>query len=217
MKKQVQNEELEKNQSPIDDIVEYISDSIKDEEGNDFIPWVMYPSEADYEHEGLLIHQVKYDVYIYGPIVEPFIYARLFQILRNATDTDIVVLHINTPGGSINTLTAFINILKETPAFVYCTNDGFAESAGAILLFSGDDVFIPEHSIVLFHNMRMSTAFQDTGLLKNNIDSNQVLYNNLLKEFCAKVLTSAEMKAITTKGYELSLTGKELNKRLKTT
>ena len=47
------------------------------------------------------IHQVSY--YLCGEIQAPQFYTELFYTLRTAAETDLIYLHINSPGGDFNT------------------------------------------------------------------------------------------------------------------
>ena len=93
--------------------------------------------------------------------------------------------------------------------------DGFAESAAAILAFTGDELVIREHSSIMFHNIHTGgIILQDSGKIKANIESMHRVYKHMLETFCSSVLTSRQINNIIKKGSEVYYSGAELLKKL---
>lgn len=184
-------------------IVEIKSDPYVDGE-NEISPWTLYIKNS---HE--------YSLYIYSEIFDPIFYSKLFEIIRMLTENDTLHVHINSPGGSITTLVAFINVIQECEADVTMYIDGFAESAAAVLAFAGNKLIVSEHAGVMFHNIHTSSILmQDSGRVKASIESAQSIYKNLLTKFCSNVLSKGDIKNIIDRGTELYFTGQEIRKIL---
>ena len=62
------------------------------------------------------IHQVSY--YLCGELQDPQYYTELFYTLRTAAETDLIYLHINSPGGDFNTGLQIINNMLASEAHV---------------------------------------------------------------------------------------------------
>ena len=125
----------------LDSIIEIRSDPVIKDETENF-PWTMYVSKND--------NRNVYSLYLYDEIYDPQYYSKLFEIIRKLQENDALDIHLNSPGGSLTTLVAFVNVLQESDATVTMYIDGFAESAAAILAFTGDELVIREHLVSCF-------------------------------------------------------------------
>lgn len=192
------------NNSIIDELIEIRSDPYT-EDGNELFPWIMYAKDT------------TYSLYIYCTLLDPIYYTRLFEIIRGLTDKEQLNVHINSPGGSLMTSFAFINVLNECKAKKYMYIDGYAESAAAILAFVGDNLVIGEHSNIMFHNIQTfftSANSHDNGHLKASIESILNIYKSMLLKYCGNILSKTDIKNIIEHGAEIYFTGSELKTRL---
>lgn len=190
----------------IDDLIEIQSDPITTE-NSDTYPWSMYITNQN--------EKKVYSVYIYNEIFEPSYYSRLFQLIRNLNETDQLHIHLNSPGGSLYTLIAFVNVIQDCKAHVTMIVDGFAESAAAVLAFVGDTTIVRVHSSMMFHNIHTTNLFlQDSGKIKANIEYLHKVYKNMLITFCSKILSKNDIKNIIENGAEIYFSGEEILKKL---
>lgn len=190
----------------LDSIIEIRSDPVIKDETENF-PWTMYVSKND--------NRNVYSLYLYDEIYDPQYYSKLFEIIRKLQENDALDIHLNSPGGSLTTLVAFVNVLQESDATVTMYIDGFAESAAAILAFTGDELVIREHSSIMFHNIHTGgIILQDSGKIKANIESMHRVYKHMLETFCSSVLTNRQINNIIKKGSEVYYSGAELLKKL---
>ena len=58
------------------------------------------------------------DLYIYSEITDVDNYIQVFHLIRNLESTDDLIIHINSPGGDMATLLAFMNIIQDSGAWI---------------------------------------------------------------------------------------------------
>ena len=96
--------------------------------------------------------QKKYrDVYILDEIGGYGIYAKNFIRDIRAIESDVINLHIDSPGGSITDGIAIYNALRQHPARVDVYIDGIAASIASIVMLAGDNIYIPDNACVMLH------------------------------------------------------------------
>ena len=102
-----------------------------------------------------------YNCYVTGGIEDPFNYNELCYVLENAALGDIVVLHINTYGGHIDSAFKIIASIRRSKAKVVARLTGTVASAGTIIALSCDDLEVEDFTHFMIHNY--STGTQGKG------------------------------------------------------
>lgn len=95
------------------------------------------------------------DVYIYDVIGEDMfggVSAKNFADQLDALGPlDTIVVHVNSPGGSVMAGNAIYNTLKMHPARKVFEIEGLAASAMSYVMMSGDEINIHENAFVMIH------------------------------------------------------------------
>ena len=91
-------------------------------------------------------------VYITEPIDEPSYYNELCFLLDNATEQDTINIHINTPGGIIDSAVMIINSIKNSKANVVGHLAGTVASAGTMIALSCNSLKVANHTTFMIHN-----------------------------------------------------------------
>lgn len=91
-------------------------------------------------------------VYITEPIDEPSYYNELCFLLDNATEQDTINIHINTPGGIIDSAVMIINSIKNSKANVIGHLAGTVASAGTMIALSCNSLKVANHTTFMIHN-----------------------------------------------------------------
>ncbi len=153
-----------------------------------------------------------FDFYLTGDIKEAREYQDWNQILRTASETDAVVIHINSPGGDIFTIIQMMRSMAESPATVVASVEGMCMSAATLLFLSADVCEISEHSHFMFHTYSSGNWGKGSEQLANvQADDKWArhLFNTVYKDF----LTVKEIKEIVD-GKDLWMNPAEVKKRL---
>ena len=153
-----------------------------------------------------------FDFYLTGDIKEAREYQDWNQILRTASETDAVVIHINSPGGDIFTIIQLMRSMAESPATVVASVEGMCMSAATLLFLSADVCEISEHSHFMFHTYSSGNWGKGSEQLANvQADDKWArhLFNTVYKDF----LSVKEIKEIVD-GKDLWMNPAEVKKRL---
>ncbi|MFP7480201.1 head maturation protease, ClpP-related [Terribacillus saccharophilus] len=118
-------------------------------------------------------------LYIYGPISSwswNGTSAKSMQETLTNTKADTIHVHINSPGGSAFDGVAIGTLLKNHKAKIVVHVDGFAASAASVIAMAGDEIIMPENTMLMIH--RASTiewgnaaAFEKTARDLRKIDT----------------------------------------------
>lgn len=135
------------------------------------------------------------DVYITDSIEEPFIYNELCHKLRSAEKGDTVTLHLNTPGGMIDSAFMLIDAIKQSKAKVTASLTGTVASAGTIIALSCNNLEVADHTAFMIHNYSggLSGKGHEMKARQEFIDSS---LNDAFTSFYSGFLTDKEMKDV---------------------
>lgn len=154
-----------------------------------------------------------YDIYLSHYIDEAFNFQILLETLRKATKNDKVVIHINSPGGYIDSCLQIINSMKECKAEITTIIEGEACSAGSIIFLAGDERLVREHCLMLCHYY--SGGMRGKG---NELISRAKFQDEFFKKFFRKIykgfMTKEEIEKMIG-GEDFWFDADEVHKRLK--
>ena len=80
-------------------------------------------------------------------------YDELLTILRNATENDVVIISINSPGGSLHTAQVIVDEINACEATTIASVAGECASAATMVALACDRLYTTPNSSWLFHNM----------------------------------------------------------------
>lgn len=150
--------------------------------------------------------------YLSGQIEEPSEYISWFEIMRNAGETDVIQIHINSYGGDLFTAIQFLRAIADTQAHVICSVEGACMSAATMIFLSADTFEVSEHSIFMFHNYSGGTFGKGGEMIDQLVHErkwSQHLLNRIYKEF----LEESEISALL-ENKDIWMDGEEVLKRL---
>ncbi len=106
------------------------------------------------EQKQVFIKPVALDYHydIIGPIADAEQYNELFEILRTASEKDVVYLHINSPGGDLMTTVQIINAMRMSEAQIVTCAEGDVASGASMLFFSGTGFMVSPHAMFMLHD-----------------------------------------------------------------
>lgn len=150
--------------------------------------------------------------YISGEIKAPSEYIPWFETIRNSSETDVIVLHINSYGGDLFTAIQFMRVLKETKAQIVASVEGACMSAATIIFLSAKNWEVSHHSMFMFHNYS-SGSFGKGGEMYDNIVHERAWSRKLWKDVYSGFLSDKEIEAIL-QNKDIWMSGEEVTKRL---
>lgn len=85
-------------------------------------------------------------------IDEPELYGDMFAKMMMASESDVIVIHLNTWGGYLSTGMQIITSMRNTAAHVVTIVEGECHSMGTAIFLCGDEKIINEDALMMFHN-----------------------------------------------------------------
>lgn len=150
--------------------------------------------------------------YLSGDIKSPAEYVQWFETIRNASETDVIIIHINSYGGDLFTAIQFMRVFGETKANVVASVEGACMSAATIIFLSAKHWEISKHTMFMFHNYASATIGKG-GEMYDNIVHERKWSEKLWYDIYGGFLTTSEIKAILD-NKDFWMSGEEVSKRL---
>lgn len=88
---------------------------------------------------------------VYGEFSSFNDYTPLIKALKEASDQDQFIIHINSPGGDVSVGMMVVHAIQQSLATVVCNVVYPSHSMGAILAISGDFLVLQKHCFLMFH------------------------------------------------------------------
>ena len=136
-----------------------------------------------------------YTFYLVGEITTPDDYVEWYEIIRNATENDVIKIHINSPGGNLFTAVQFMRVMGESQARIIASVEGACMSAATMVFLSADGFEISEHSMFMFHNYSGGTIGKG-GEMYDNIMYERKWSDKFMRSIYVDFLTPEEIKSI---------------------
>ena len=147
--------------------------------------------------------------YLTDSIVEPAAYNELIETLNKAYEGDIVTLHLNTPGGVVDSGIAIRNAIRGTKAKVVAKLTGTVASAGTMIALACDEIEVTPNLSFMCHEISVSNISGKFSDIKNM----QTFYEKQFKQLSIDVyhgfLTDAELEEMNN-GKELWFSSEEV-------
>ena len=151
--------------------------------------------------------------YLLGEIKSSSEYMQWFEIIRTASEHDVIMFHINSHGGDLFTAIQFMRVMSETKATIVASVEGACMSAATIIFLCAKHWEISKHSMFMFHNYS-SGSFGKGGEMYDNITHERTWSQKLWKDIYTGFLTTDEINAIL-QNKDIWMSSEEVTKRLK--
>lgn len=143
----------------------------------------------------IVVNDSETHVYITDEISSPSDYAELCHMLRAAPKGHTFHLHINTPGGILDSAFMIVDAIKNTPAHVVAHLTGTVASAGTIISLACNELHIANHTAYMIHNYSSGT-FGKGHELKSRQKFTDDSLEEAFKELYLGFLTKEEMQEV---------------------
>jgi ATP-dependent protease ClpP protease subunit len=149
--------------------------------------------------------------YITGQIAEPCQYNELCYLLSQASEKTTVILHINTPGGIIDSAFMIVSAIKKSKARVIGSLSGTVASAGTLISMACDELEATQHLTFMVHNYSGGIAGKGHEMKARQKFTDAHL-NEAFKSFYNGFLTGDEMERVV-EGTDLWMGTREVIER----
>ena len=167
------------------------------------------PPFRRYESQGVA-RQISF--YLSGEIAAPIQYTDLLYTLRSAEKSDLILLHLNTPGGNFDTGLQIINNIVASEAHVITVLEARAYSMGALIFLAGDELIVHDTCQLMFHN------YSSALIGKGNEQQAQVQaigkwFEKVMRQVCKPFLAEEEVTRIL-HGEDIWMDSDDIRRRL---
>lgn len=159
--------------------------------------------------------QVKnvYHLWLIDEIGESKSYLKWFDILQSAGEDDLVVIHINSPGGYIDTAVQLISQIKLSEAQVICQIESACCSAATLIALSCQGLACYPHAYMMIHTSSGCSFGKQSDIRRQEAFYNTWL-DNLFKDIYKDFLTGKEIDSVLN-GNDIWLTSDEITERFR--
>ena len=98
------------------------------------------------------IRSGTFNIYLVDAIETPRQFLNAIEVLQTATEKDTVVIHLQTPGGSLDATDLFVQAMRECEGRILVKASGGVHSAGTVILLEADEFTLSENFNCLIHN-----------------------------------------------------------------
>lgn len=162
-----------------------------------------------YEHQTV---STELHYYLSSEIGEPTEYVEMIHRIAVAAETDVIYIHLNTTGGQLDTGVQIINAMQTTEAHVVTILEGNAHSLGTMIFLAGDEMWVHENCMMMFHNFSGGVIGKGNELVRE-LEATVKWFNALVKTLYVPFLTEEELERIL-RGEDLWMMTPEIRERL---
>ncbi|MGZ5485210.1 MAG: Clp protease ClpP [Nitrososphaeraceae archaeon] len=167
-------------------------------------PYKQYEQTFQFQH-------VHY--YITSEIGEPDGYVDMIYRIQMADPNDTIYIHLNTPGGQLDTGVQLINAMQNSQANIITILEGSAYSLGTLIFLAGDQMIVNNNCMMMFHNFRGGIVGKGNEI-SLQLDATVKWFTELAKQIYIPFLSEDEFSRIL-KGEDLWMNSEEVRERLK--
>lgn len=164
-----------------------------------------------YHIEQVLTKRVQH-FYLSTVISEPGYYVEMIHRIKSAPPDDIIHIHLNTPGGNLDTGVQIINAIQSTPAHVVCSVEAESHSLGTLIFLSADEFVVHDNTMMMFHNFSGAT-FGKGHEQQSSLEATSKWFEGLARKLYIPFLSEEEFERIK-RGEDIYLHADSIRKRL---
>ena len=154
----------------------------------------------------------KYTFEIDSEIAEPSYYSTLISTLENASETDTIILRINSSGGRVDSAIDIVTALQNTLARTIAHTTGHCYSAATLLALSCGEVYVGNYSDWMLHNA--AGGFGGTIIdVKQQANHEHDMLEKLFKDVYVPFISEDDVDLLLRNGT-IWLTSEEVKSRL---
>lgn len=150
--------------------------------------------------------------YLSGEITEPSEYTDMIHRILVASPSDIIFIHLNTPGGRLDTGIQIVNAMQNSQAKIITVLESMAFSLGTLIFLAGDEMVVNDHCMMMFHNFKGGIGGKGNELI-SQLEATMKWFISLSKKIYIPFLSEEEFTRVL-KGEDLYMHSVEIRKRL---
>lgn len=167
---------------------------------------------AKYKHyEQTVLHKLHH-FYLSSPVEEPVYYVDMIHRIHTASADDVIHIHLNTPGGHLDTGMQLVNAMRSTPAHVICSIESEAHSLGTLIFLAADEFVVHDNVMMMFHNYS-GGVFGKGHEQSAQLEGTKKWFSDAVRKLYIPFLSEDELERLE-RGEDLYLHSDDIRKRL---
>ena len=150
--------------------------------------------------------------YLSEEIGEPSEYTEMVHQILTAGEHDTVFIHLNCPGGQLDTGVQIINAMQQSEAKIITILEGTAYSMGTMIFLAADEMVVNDHCMMMFHNFNGGLIGKGNELT-SQLEATVKWFASLAEDIYVPFLTPEEVQRIA-RGEDLWMQSPEIRDRL---
>ncbi len=155
---------------------------------------------------------MQYDILFDRTISEPSEFHEELYMMRQATEGDLVNLHINSGGGALVTFSSVAHAMKTSDAHFHAILEGDASSAASMLFLVADTQEVADYAEMMIHQAQVGYGSHIQGF-KGAADMISIKNEKIVRDVYENFLTEEEIQTIL-HGAEIWLDAEGIRERL---
>ena len=151
--------------------------------------------------------------YISEGIGSPEKYVDMIHRIRMAGPEETVCIHLNSPGGSIDTGVQIINAMRASEANIICSVESEACSLATMIFLAADEMVVHDDCMMMFHNFS-GGAYGKGHELKANVKGVSDWIEGFMRRLYIPFFSEQEFDRLL-KGEDFWMQSDEIRDRLK--
>lgn len=151
--------------------------------------------------------------YLSQLVEEAHKYADMIHQIQTATSDSVVWIHLNTPGGILDTGIQIINAMQVSEAHVIASLEGEVASLGTMIFLAADEFIVHDNCLMMFHNYTgavVGKGHEQIAALK----AATTMVEGIMERLYVPFMSADEFDKIK-KGEDLYFHADEIRERLK--
>lgn len=165
-----------------------------------------------YGHYEQIVQRRIQHYYLCSGIEDPEKYVDMIHRIQVAGPDEIIYIHLNTPGGHLDTGVQIINAMQSTQAHVTVAIEANCHSLGTLIFLAADEFIVHDNCLMMIHNFS-GGVFGKGNEQQSQLEAQIKWFNTLAKKLYVPFLSEAEFERIV-RGEDIWLQSDEIRKRL---
>lgn len=187
------------------------NDDMEDDDKQGGLPFIALNKKPYREYaQTFSAQQIHY--YISESVGAPNEYTDMIHRIATASPADVVYIHLNTPGGHLDTGIQLVNSMRNSQAKVITCLEGSACSLGTLIFLAGDEMIVNDNCTMMFHNFSGGLIGKGNEMIAE-LQAAIHGFAALAKDYYLPFLTEDEVDRII-KGEDIWMHSPEVRERL---
>jgi len=162
--------------------------------------------------EQQLIRRVHH-FYLSKSIEEPEGYVEMIHRIKMAGPEEMVYIHLNTPGGHLDTGVQIVNAIQSSQAHIVCSVEAESHSLGTLIFLAADEFIVHDNCMMMFHNFS-GGVYGKGHEQKAQLDATIQWFTDLARKLYIPFLSEKEFDDVVA-GKDLWIQSEDIRVRLK--